>query len=158
VRAAGGAAAVVAVAVAAAPARADVHGSVAAGGALLLTANDGDLQRADVEVEVEPGGSWGRYGALVALRAFDTSHDGLLCAGVVFDAAAARPTLLLQLHADLGVDLDLRRPLAGGGVRTTLGLAGPLAIVLDAAGYLVVDGYAGTRIALAADALVAVKW
>ena len=131
-----------------------LHGSVGAGGALVVTGADGDHQRADVELDLEPGGRWGRYGVVVALRAFDGAHDGLLTAGVVFDAAAARPKLLLQLHADAGVDLDIDRPLAGGGLRTTLGIVGPVGLLLDAAGYLVVDGLDGTRFELALDALV----
>lgn len=151
--------ALLALAVAAAPALAHadtaMHGSLGVGGALVATGADGDRQRADVQLDLEPGGRWGRYGILVALRAFDGTHDGLLTGGLVFDAAAARPKLLLQLHVDAGVDLDVDRPLAGAGLRTTLGLVGPVGLVLDTAGYLVVDGLDGTRFEITLDALVA---
>ena len=87
-----------------------------------------------------PGGAFDRYGILVALRDVDGDHHGLLCAGVLFEAAAARPTLALALHADVGVDLDARAPLVGGGLRTTLAIVGPLGVALDAGGELVIDG------------------
>jgi hypothetical protein len=138
-------------------ARADTHGTVAAGGGLLITGDDGDLGRGDVQVDFEPRGGWGRYGVLVAWRDFDASHDGLLCGGIVFDAAASRPRLALQFHGDVGIDLDVRRPLVGGGLRTVVGVAGPLGVVLDATGELVIDGDA-TRFALSLDLLLAIRW
>jgi hypothetical protein len=151
---------VVAVAVIAAipgAARGDTHGAIAVGGGLLITGDDGDLGRGDVEVDLEPGGRWGHYGILLAWRDVDTSHAGLLCGGVVFDAAASRPRLALQFHGDLGVDLDVDRPLIGGGLRTVVGLAGPLGFVIDTTGELVINGDA-TRFALSLDALVALRW
>lgn len=138
-------------------ARGDSHGTVAAGGGLLVTGDDGQLGRGDVQVDLEPGGGWGHYGILLAWRDVDTSHAGLVCGGVVFDAAASRPRLALQLHGDVGVDLDVRRPLIGGGLRTVVGLAGPLGVVLDTSGELVIDGDS-TRFALSLDALVALRW
>jgi hypothetical protein len=138
-------------------ASADTHGTVAIGGGLLLTGDDGELGRGDVQVDFEPRGGWGRYGVLLAWRDLDASHAGLVCGGVVFDAAASRPRLALQFHGDVGVDLDVRRPLVGGGLRTVVGIAGPLGVVLDTAGELVIDGDA-TRFALSLDALVAIRW
>ena len=139
-------------------ARADerpVHGSVAAGGSLLGTgAAGGSRLRADVEVDVEP---W-RYGGLLALRAFDRDHKGLLCGGLVYEGAAARPTLVLALHADLGVDLDARAPLLGGGLRTTLFVVGPLALAIDGGVYLVIDGVDHSRLVLSSTALLAAAW
>src|SRR5436305_15260113 len=93
----------------AAPAFADrpIHGSLAAGGALLLTGDDGSRQRAELELDVEPES---RFGALVAWRGFDQDRHGLVTAGVMYEGAAARPRLVLDLHADVGADLDLHAP------------------------------------------------
>jgi hypothetical protein len=136
-----------------------VHGSVAVGGDLLFTGREGgSLQRAAAELDVEPGGALGVFGGLVALRAFDAHHAGLLCAGIVFEAAAARPTLVLDLHADLGFDLDVHALLAGAGLRTTVGIVGPLAIALDTGGYLVIDGFDHTRLALMSSAELGLRW
>ena len=145
-----------------ASARADdrpVHGLVGLGGSLLLTGRDGGPpNRADAELELKPGGAFDRLGGFVALRAFDAHHAGLLCAGVVFEAAAARPRVVLDLHAELGVDLDVHAPLAGGGLRTTVGIVGPLAVLLDSGAYLVIDGVDRTRVVISSGALLAVRW
>jgi hypothetical protein len=131
-----------------------LHGSIGIGGALLLTGDDGDRTRAELELDLEPS----RYGALVALRGFDDHHRGLLCAGFVYEAAAARPTLVIDLHADVGADLDQRAPLVGGGIRTSLGIFGPLGVALDAGGYLVIDGVDHTRLVLASSASLIAAW
>ncbi len=65
---------------------------------------------------------------------------------------------MIDLHADLGVDLDHRAPLAGGGIRTTLGIIGPVGIVLDGGGYLVIDGSDNTRLQLQSALLLAARW
>src|SRR5882724_4222357 len=114
----------------AAPAHADrpIHGSVSAGGTLLLTGDDGSRQRGELELDVEPQS---RFGALVAWRGFDQNRHGLVMAGLVYEGGAARPRLVVDLHADLGADLDLHAPMAGGGLRTVLTVIGPLALALD---------------------------
>ncbi len=140
------------------PARADTHGDVAVGGGLLVTGNAGDLTRGDVEVDIEPGGAWRHYGVIVGLHDFDAGHAGLLCAGVLLDAAVARPRLVLQLHADLGIDLDVDRPVVGGGLRALLGIAGPIGVVVDTNAYVVLDGVGGTRLAIGFDLLAALRW
>lgn len=127
------------------------HGSVAAGGSLLLTGDRGDATRADLAVDLKPRS---RFGGLLAWRAFDADHRGLLTAGILFEAAAARPRLILDLHASLGADLDNKRPLAGGGLRTTLTIIAPLALQLDTGGMLVLDGVSGTRLQLYTSALL----
>jgi hypothetical protein len=132
-----------------------VHGSLGAGGALLATGARGDRARLDATFDVKLGG---RFGALAAWRAFDGEHRGLVCAGLVFEAGAARPRLVIDLHAELGADLDARAPLAGGGLRTTIGLAEPLAIILDSGAYLVIDGIAETRLQLQTTAIAALRW
>lgn len=150
-------AAALAVVLAAAPARADdrtLHGSASAGGTLLLTGSGGDRQRAEVELDAELG----RLGGLVAWRGFDGAHAGLVTAGVSYEAAAARPRLVLDLHGDAGADLDLRAPAIGGGVRTLLELVGPLGVALDAGAYVVIDGVDHTRLQLAAGAALAAVW
>ena len=122
-----------------------LHGSFGFGGTFLTTGDDGDRGRLELELDVEP---YSRFGGLVALRAFDEHHRGLLMAGLVFEAAAARPRLVIDLHGDAGADLDRRAPLVGGGIRTTLTISGPLAVALDSGGYLVIDGVDGTRFVL----------
>lgn len=135
------------------------HGSVGAGGSLLLSGEgDGARARLDAEVDLLPGGALGPYGGLLALRGADGDHHGLLCAGLLFEAAAARPRLALAFHVDAGADLDARAPLAGGGLRTTLGLVGPLGVALDATGELVLDGLAHARFVLGASAMLVVRW
>jgi len=132
-----------------------IHGSVGIGGSLLATGDLGDRGRLDVELDVEPGS---RFGGLLALRGFDENHHGLACAGLVYEPGAARPTLVIDLHADLGVDLDQHAPLAGGGIRTTLGIVGPVGVALDSGGYLVIDGVDRTRLVLSFGAAVVAKW
>ena len=132
-----------------------VHGSVSVGGSLLATGQDtGSRLRGDAEIDVEPS----RYGGLVALRAFDKDHRGLLCAGLVYEGAAARPQLVLALHADLGIDLDVRRPVLGGGIRSTLVVAGPLAVVYDGGAYVVAHGVEHSRLVLTSAVMLAAAW
>ena len=96
-----------------------IHGTAGVGGALLLTGDRGDRARLELAADVKLGG---RIGVLAAWRASDPSEKryGLVTAGVVFEAGAARPRLVLDLHADVGADLDARAPVLGGGIRTTL--------------------------------------
>ena len=135
--------------------RTSLHGSVAAGGTLVMTGDQGDRFRLDVSFDLKPRS---RYGVLLAWRAFDEDHRGLVTAGIEYEGAASRPRLVLDLHADLGFDLDAKRPLGGGGIRTTLMIIGPLAVVLDAAAYLVVDGIDNTRLQLQSCTLIAGRW
>jgi hypothetical protein len=132
-----------------------IHGSAGLGGSLLATGDLGDRGRLDFEVDVEPHS---QYGALLALRGFDENHHGLVCAGLVYEPGAARPTLVVDLHADLGADLDQHAPLAGGGIRTTIGIYGPFGIALDSGGYLVIDGIDRTRLVLSFGAAVVARW
>ncbi len=131
-----------------------LHGSVGLGGSLLATGGEGAASRLELELELEPS----RFGALLALRGFDTDHRGLACAGLVYEAGAARPRLVLDLHADLGADLDHHAPLIGGGVRATLGLVGPLGVAGDAGSYLVIDGVDRTRLVVLLSGSLVVRW
>lgn len=141
----------------ASPAHADrpVHGSFSAGGALLLTGDDGSRQRAELELDVEPQS---RFGAVVAWRGFDQNRHGLVTAGLIYEGGAARPRLVLDLHADLGVDLDLHAPAVGGGIRTVLTLIGPLALALDTGAYLVIDGVDHSRLQIQSGLGLAARW
>jgi len=132
-----------------------LHGSLGIGGAFVLTGDTGDRNRYDLVADVEP---WSRYGAIAAWRGFDSHHDGLAMAGLVFEAAASRPRLVVDLLAEVGADLDARAPLVGGGLRGTLTIVGPLGLAFESGAYLVIDGVADTRLQLQTNALVVVRW
>ncbi len=138
-------------------ARADrpLHGSVGFGGALLTTGAEGDRLRLDASFDLKLRS---RYGFLAAWRAFDQDHHGLVTAGLTYEGAAARPRLVLDLHADLGIDLDHTRPALGGGIRATLMIVGPTAVVVDSGALLVVDGVDGTRLQLQTALSLAARW
>lgn len=131
-----------------------LHGNLGGGGAALATGADGDHLRGELALEIKPT----RLGALVAWRAFDATHDGLITAGITFEGAAARPRLVLDLHAELGVDLDARAPLVGGGIRTALAIIGPVGVALDTGAFLVIDGVDDTRLQLQSSAIAIVRW
>jgi hypothetical protein len=131
------------------------HGSFSAGGTLLLSGADGDRQRGELVLDTEP---WSRWGALVAWRGFDRHRGGLVMAGVAYEGGAARPRLVLDLHAEAGVDVDQHAPALGGGVRTLLLVIGPLGLATDAGAYLVIDGVDRTRLALTVGAAIAAAW
>jgi hypothetical protein len=138
-------------------AAADSHGSVAIGGNSVITGDGGDHQRGTISAELEPAG-WGALGTMVTWQAWDRGHAGLVLGSLVYVAAAARPRLTLELHADLGAELDLPAPAVGGGVRTVVGLVGPLGVALDAGGALVIDGVDRTRLQLGGSAALCVRW
>jgi hypothetical protein len=141
----------------AAPVRAEPHGSVGYGGARMLTADGGAPWRLEAEVDLLPGGDLGRYGVLMAARGVDL-HHGLWTVGVLFAAAAARPRLVIELHADAGVDVAARAPVVGGGLRSVLGVWGPLGLAADLGGYLTLDGLDHSALALSAAGLGVVHW
>lgn len=131
------------------------HGSAGAGTSTALTGDGGDHLRFDIGIDVKPRS---RYGATVGWRQFDEDHRGLLVAGIVYEGAAARPRLVLDLHAGAGVDLDRPAPLVVAGIRPTLKVIGPLAIVFDFSAYVVLDGVDDSRLQLASSALVGVAF
>ncbi len=135
------------------------HGSVGVGGSLVLTGEQGDRNRIDAAIDVKPAS---RYGVSLAWRGIEPKsndhHDGLLIAGLVYEGAAARPRLVLDLHADVGIDLDARRPLFGGGIRPTLMIYGPLGLVFDTGVYVIVDGIDRTRLQVMSSTLLALRW
>lgn len=131
------------------------HGSVGSGGSFLLTGAEDDRYRAELAVDIEPGSRWGGQ---VAWRAFDDKHHGLLVGGLVYEAGAARPRLVVDLHGDVGADLDHTAPVVGGGVRTTLTAWRFIGVGLDTGAYLVVDGIDNTRLVIASSASLVVRW
>jgi hypothetical protein len=141
----------------AAPAAADraVHGSVGGGTSLLLTGHGDDRLRFELELDIKPAS---RFGGHLAWRAFDGEHRGLLLGGLVYEAGAARPRLVVDLHGDVGADLDVYAPVLGGGVRTTLTIWGPFGIALDSGAYLVIDGVEDTRLVIAGSASIVLRW
>lgn len=132
-----------------------LHGSAGVGGSLIMTGAQGDHFRLDLTFDLKPRS---RYGVVIGWRAFDEDHKGMVTAGLAFEGAASRPRLVVDLHADLGVDLDARRPLVGGGIRTTLMIVGPFGLVLDTGGYLVIDGVDDSRLQLQGATLLAARW
>lgn len=132
-----------------------VHGSVGGGSALLLTGHDDNRFRFELEMNIKPAS---RYGGFVAWRGFDDEHRGMLLGGLVYEGGAARPRLVLDLHADAGADLDQRAPVVGGGIRTTLTIVGPIGIALDSGAYLVIDGVDDTRLRLMGSTSIVGRW
>jgi hypothetical protein len=131
------------------------HGSIGGGATLVLTAAQDDRVRFDLTVDVKPRS---RFGGLVGWRGFDGDRRGMVVAGIVYEGAAARPRLVLDLHAEAGIDLDATVPVLGAGIRPTLTLIGPLGVVFDTGAYLVLDGIDDLRLQLQASALAVIRW
>lgn len=139
----------------AAPARAETHGFVGLGPALLATGARGEALRLSLAAEVLRG----RYGGGLALHAIGgPDRLGVAALRGSLQAAAAPPKLWLRLHGELGLALDARLPMAGAGLSATLRVVGPVAVVLDGNGHLVIDGVADTRLVLSGALLAAVAW
>jgi hypothetical protein len=122
---------------------------------LLYAGHQDDRFRYELEVDIEPRS---RFGALLAWRAFDREHAGMVVAGLVYEAGAARPRLVLDLHADAGIDIDQIAPVIGGGIRPTLTIYGPFGVALDTGGYLVIDGIDNTRLVIGTSLSLVVRW
>lgn len=131
------------------------HGSVGGGTSFLLSGDNGDRNRFELEADVEPASRWG---ALLAWRGFDDDHKGIVDAGVIYEAGAARPRLVVDLHADIGFDLDQKAPMIGGGLRTVIAIVGPLGVALDTGPYLVIDGVDNTRLQFATGASLVARF
>jgi len=95
----------------------------------------------------------------------------LVTAGTLLAQASAGPSAIaraacvpefglhmLDLHADVGADLDQRAPALGGGVHAVITLLGPVGVALDLGGYLVIDGVQNTRFAIAGTAGLGALW
>lgn len=136
-----------------------IHGSIGGGGSLLLSGARGDRLRLDLAIDIKPRS---RYGVLLAARGIDLTTDpprhGLVLAGVIFEAASARPRLYLDLHGSVGFDLDARSPVLGGGLRTTLTVYKWFGIATDLGAYLVVDGFEDTRLQIQSTTFLVARW
>jgi hypothetical protein len=132
-----------------------LHGSIGAGSSLVVAGAKGDHLRFELEADLE---LHSRYGGLVAWRAFDDTHHGLLVGGIMYEAGAARPLLVVDLHAEAGVDLDQKAPLAGGGIRTTLTIWKMIGVALDGVTYAVIDGVDNSRLVLAGSTSLVARW
>jgi len=130
-------------------------GSAGSGGPLSLLAHADNRLRAGIALDIEPGS---RYGGIVAWRGFDDKARGMLLGGLIFEPGAARPRLVVDLHADVGADLDQGAPVVGGGLRTVLTIWGPLGVALDGGAYLVIDGIEDTRLRLMGSTALVVRW
>jgi hypothetical protein len=76
-------------------------------------------------------------------RGFDGLARGIVAGGPVYAAAATRPHLAIELHGDIGMAFgpaDGNRLLLGGGVRTQIGLWGPVAVALHGDVYYTFEG------------------
>jgi hypothetical protein len=138
-----------------------IHGSIGGGGAIVIAGEDGDHFRNELSLDLK----WrSRYGAILGWRAFDYGsfgdgeHKGLLTGGLVYEAGAARPRLVLDLTLEAGADLDQEAPLVGGGIRNTLTIYGPLGVVGHLGAYLVIDGVDDSRLHLQSNLLVVLRW
>lgn len=149
-------AAVVVAVLQAAPAAAETHGSVGLGPALLFTGERGDATRYTVAAEVLGGGGLGGGVALHAIGGPD--RLGVAALRFSMQAAASPPKLWLRLHGELGLALDDRHPMAGGGVTATLRIWRAAAVVFDGNAHLLLDGVSGTRLAVSGAALAAIAW
>ncbi len=92
------------------------------------------------EVEIFPGGRLGDFGVGVSYRGDKVLGPGLMTVGVVYQAGASRPTLVMSMRADIGYDTASRRPVAGAGVRIQLAVSGPLSLASNVGGHLFLDG------------------
>ncbi|MBT8495403.1 MAG: hypothetical protein KJO07_20310 [Deltaproteobacteria bacterium] len=117
------------------PTSREFRAAVLVGGYLALT-GPADVGGQAV-IAVKPGG---RFGARLSARSYDDQLDcGVIAAGVTYEAAAARPRLVLDLFAEAGFDTS-ERVVVGGGVHTKLFVIGPLALAGETGVHLFMDG------------------
>jgi hypothetical protein len=116
-----------------------VHWGVGGGGYLSSTGSDDRQFGASFAAELYPGGRFGRLGVRVEAHGLGQIAPDAFLAGVIFDAAAARPRLQLALIAAVGVDTG-GAPLARAGVQSQLWVIGPIALSGDGGGLLRIDG------------------
>jgi hypothetical protein len=138
------------------PAGAEVHGSLGAGQALLLTGRGGDATRWSVAGELTGGGRLG--GGLALSGVGGRGEHGVATARLSAQVAAAPPKLWLRLHGEAGVALAARDPVLGGGATATLRLWRALALIVDGNAHLVVRDVEATRLTISVAALLGAAW
>lgn len=121
----------------------DVHGGLGVGGSAFITG--GESSGSLIDVELYPGGVFGAYGLRVEARGFGQIAPESVLAGLTYEAAIARPRLVLALFAVAGLSFDTQ-PMISTGVQTQLAVIGPLALGLEANAILIVDGTADTAL------------
>jgi hypothetical protein len=137
--------------------------SIGGGGAVLILGSEGERWRGLYQLDLYPGGRLGHWGLSLAARSilFDPYGEaGMVTAGAIYEAAASRPRLIMALHGDLGVTYgpdggDDVRPVVGGGLKTHLGIIGPLAIATDLTAHLVLGDSDDLALVISAGAMIA---
>lgn len=99
------------------------------------------------EVEFFPA-ALDRHGLGLYYRSDSSGDQGMLTAGVSYEAGATRPKFVLSLHADAGATHGPAHPVLGAGVRSQLTIWHPLVIASNATAHLIIDG-TDSRLALA---------
>ncbi|MCG8425014.1 MAG: hypothetical protein MJE77_44600 [Proteobacteria bacterium] len=122
------------------------HGALTVGGFAALTGPVGQGFAADTILY--PGRFFGRYGLGVSYRGSRSAEQGLLVVNLAFAAGASRPGFEIALHGDIGAAYGPFLPVIGGGVRTQLGVWGPLVVTANTTGHLLIDGI-DSRLAVA---------
>jgi len=130
------------------------HGAIGAGGYSGLT---GPRWGGLAGAAYFPAGRWGRFGVRAEARGHEGVDRGHAVLGVAYEAAASRPRIVLSLHADAGATFPDPVPVLAGGATTQIWLFGPLALALDTAAILFVDG-TDTVLGLGTGAALQVAW
>lgn len=134
------------------PASAEVHWALGAGPALQLGGSPDQRVRLAAGLDVLPGGRLASLGfaSLGFGASVRTPIRGawLVSAAVLFQAAASRPRLAVTPYLELGATTRWH-PAVGVGIRTVVGVFGPVAATLDTGGQLVVDGVDSTSLQFA---------
>ena len=129
--------------------------SIGAGWVTRLTGPDGGPS---LEAEVYPGGRFGRVGFTAYFRGqleLDGLDIGLITAGLTYEAAASRPKLTLNMHAEVGFTYGESFPVVGVGVKTQLWIKGPFAVAINSTGHMLLDG-TDSRLQLGTSLLIAI--
>ena len=100
------------------------------------------------QVELLPGGAFGRFGVGLYYRGDEQVRRGLVLLGAVYEAGASRPGLVMSLHAAAGYDAANALPVVGTGLRIQLGVSGPLILSSNLTMQLFLDGL-DTRLGMA---------
>ena len=100
----------------------------------------------DLTAEVLPGFFAGRWGLRGQWRGKRGLQSGTALVGLIFEAGASRPALVLKLLGEAGVTPE-KNPILGVGVQWSLWLLGPVGVSTTTAFDVIVDGW-DTRPAL----------
>ncbi len=121
-----------------------VHFLLQSGGYLALGGPSG--YGPSLAIEILPGSFADRFGLRAEWRGTHGYSEGSALLGVIFEAGASRPQLVLKLLVEVGVTED-KNPILGGGIEWSLWVLGPLGVSTTTTLDLVIDG-SDTRPAL----------